>query len=476
MSALDESPQAAARGDVRDLLRSTAEQAADFLADGHARPVAAVASLDELRARLVTPLADEAVGAEAVIEQLVRDTRGGLLGTTGPRFFGWVIGGTLPAALAADWLTSTWDQNAALYACAPAEAVIEEACRDWIVDLLGLGERTSMALLTGCQMAHFTALAAARGALLRRQGWDVESDGLFGAPPIRILATRHRHITIDRAVRMLGLGTRAIVEVDADDRGRLDPASLETLLSAEGGPTIVVAQAGDLNTGFYDPLDETVALARRHDAWVHVDGAFGLWAAASPRHRHLLRGFEGADSWATDGHKWLNVPYDCGIALVADPDAHRAAMSSRASSYLVYAEGARDQIDWNPEWSRRGRGVALYAALRQLGRHGVADLVDRTCRLAARLTSEIGALPGAELLSPALINQGLVRFLDPAGDHDRRTDAVIQAIQDEGTAWFGGTTWNGIRAMRISVSGWNTTDHDVDLTVAAVERVLGACA
>ena len=441
-------------------------------------PVAASATLEELRRRFARPLTEDGVDAGRVIDDLVADAAGGVLGCAGGRFFGWVIGGSLPAALAADWLTSAWDQNAALFACGPAEAVMEEVCGRWLKELLGLPASASFALVTGCQMAHFTCLAAARNALLARRGWDVERQGLMGAPGIRILSSSERHGSFERAVRMLGLGTDSIVDLSVDDHGRLQPEALQTALRANPeAPTIALLQAGDLNIGAYDPFADLIPLAHAGGAWVHVDGAFGLWAAASPARRHLLRGVERADSWATDGHKWLNVPYDCGYAFVADAKSHRASMSHRAA-YLVHNDGARDQIDWNPEWSRRGRGVATYAAIRQLGRRGVAELIDRTCSHAHALVTRIGGLPGAEVVWEPQVNQGLVRFLDlrPTAvqvDHDRRTDATIAAILKTGEAFFGGTTWHGNRCMRVSVCNWQTSQDDVDRAVAAVRGVLG---
>lgn len=441
-------------------------------------PVAASATLEELRRRFARPLTEDGVDAGRVIDDLVADAAGGVLGCGGGRFFGWVIGGSLPAALAADWLTSVWDQNAALFACGPAEAVMEEVCGRWLKELLGLPASASFALVTGCQMAHFTCLAAARNALLARRGWDVERQGLMGAPRIRILSSSERHGSFERAVRMLGLGTDSIVDLSVDDHGRLQPETLQTALRANPEmPTIALLQAGDLNIGAYDPFADLIPLAHAGGAWVHVDGAFGLWVAASPARRHLLRGVEQADSWATDGHKWLNVPYDCGYAFVADAKPHRASMSHRAA-YLVHDDDARDQIDWNPEWSRRGRGVATYAAIRQLGRRGAAELIDRTCGHAYALVTRIGELPGAEIVWEPQVNQGLVRFLDlrqnaVEADHDRRTDATIAAILKTGEAFFGGTTWRGKRCMRVSVCNWQTSHDDVERAVAAVRGVLG---
>ncbi len=440
--------------------------------------VAATASLSQLRRSLAKPLEDSGVDPQVVIRDLVRDVEGGIVGSAGGRFFAWAIGGAVPAALAADWLTSAWDQNAALFACSPSSAVVEEVAGAWLKELLGVPASASVAFVSGCQMAHVCCLAAARHALLFERGWDVERLGLCGAPPIRILAS-NRHGSVERAVRLLGLGEGNVVDLDLDSNERLTSGVLgAALAAAPGAATIVVLQAGDLNTGTFDSYREVIPLARAHGAWVHVDGAFGLWAGASPQFRHLLDGAASADSWATDGHKWLNVPYDSGYAFVARPEAHRAAMSHRAP-YLVHDQDARDQIDWNPEWSRRARGFATYAAIRQMGRGGIAAMIDRCCQHAAAIIAGIGQLPGAEVLWKSQINQGLVRFLDRrAGatdvDHDRLTDAVILSILKDGDVFFMGTTWRGRRAMRVSVLNWQTSNSDVARAVSAVSRCLAA--
>jgi glutamate/tyrosine decarboxylase-like PLP-dependent enzyme len=315
-------------------------------------------------------------------------------------------------------------------------------------------------------MAHFTALAAARHAVLDRVGWNVEERGLFGAPPVHVVVGEERHTTIDRALRHLGLGTAYVVPVAADGQGRMEPEALHAALDRLEGPTIVCAQSGNVNSGACDPLDEIADAVRATDAWLHVDGAFGLWAAASPQLRHLVRGAERADSWATDAHKWLNVPYDNGIAFCAHPEPHRAAMSVRAS-YLVHADegGPRDQMDWNPEFSRRARGFPVYAAIRSLGRSGVAQLVERCCAHARRFGEALDEAPGVTVLNDVVLNQVLVRFGD-----DERTHAVIQAVQEDGTCWLGGTNWHGQAAMRISVSNWSTTEDDVDRSIEAILR------
>ncbi|HXY41086.1 MAG TPA: pyridoxal-dependent decarboxylase [Vicinamibacteria bacterium] len=458
------------------LLERTMALAVEYLEGLKDAPVGATATLAELRERLQRPLPQTSCEPSAVVERLAADVAGGLAGSAGGRFFGWVIGGSLPAALAADWLTSAWDQNAGMFAVAPAAAVVEEACGRWLLELLGLPASASFALVTGCQMAHVTCLAAARNAVLARHGWDVEQRGLFGAPAIRVVSGDQRHGTIERALRLLGLGRQALVDIPVDEKG-LGGAALEPVLAeAPGVPTIVLLQAGDLNTGAFDPFLEVIPVARRQGAWVHVDGAFGLWAATSPAHRHLTNGVEQADSWATDGHKWLNVPYDCGYAIVADREAHRRAFSHRVA-YLDHSDVARDQVDWNPEYSRRARGFATYAAIASLGGEGIGRVVADCCRHARDIVDRTARLPGVEVLCRPTINQGLLRFLDrrPAAtdaDHDRRTDEVTARIVASGEALFACTTWRGLRAMRVSVSGWATTDEDVERTVRAISAAL----
>jgi glutamate/tyrosine decarboxylase-like PLP-dependent enzyme len=462
--------------DIRTLLERTQAHAATFLEGLNDRPVAAMVDAATLRQRLALALGDAGVPAEQIVDDLVAATEGGHLGSAGGRFFAWVIGGALPSALAADWLASTWDNNATLYACGPASSVAEEVAGEWVKDVLDLPRDASFAFTTGCQMAHFTGLAAARHALLRDRGWDVERDGLSGAPGIRVLATEHRHGSVDRALRYLGIGTAALVPLATDAGSRVTVDVLVAALQASDAPTIVVLDAADLNVGAIDPFAELVPIARAAGAWVHVDGAFGLWARASARHREKTAGVELAHSWATDAHKWLNTPKDIGVAIIADREAHRAAMTVSAD-YMVYDSAVRDQIDWTPDWTRRARGFPVYAALRELGRAGVADLIDRCCEHAAALATGIAALYGAELVAPATLNQALVRFRSPEPgateeDHDAHTAAVIAAINGEGTAFFSSTIWEGRRAMRISVINWRTTAEDVALTIAAISSVL----
>ncbi len=458
-------------------LEAAVGHAREFFETLDDRPVGAPASAEDLRARFIRPLPDEGVDPVQVIDELVEAADLGLHRSAGGRFHGWVVGGALPSALAADWLTSVWDQNAGAFAVSPAAAIVEEAAGVWLKDVLRLPTDASFAFVTGCQMAHVTCLLAARHAVLERRGWDVERDGLFGAPPIRVLTSDLHHSSLDRAVRMVGLGAGAIVDLATDAEGRLQPQALAQALGESDAPTIVALQAGELCTGAFDDFEALIPLAHRAGAWVHVDGAFGLWAAVSPRRRHLAEGVGAADSWATDGHKWLNAPYDCGFAFTAHPQAHRASLQQQASYMAV--SPARDQLMWNPEFSRRARGFAVYAALRELGRRGLAELIDRTSDHCLNLTRALGALPGAEQLSDPCINQGLVRFLDsrPGStdeDHDRRTDEVIASVCRSGEAFFGGVTWRGRRAMRVSVCNWRTTNQDVARTVAAVRAALEA--
>ena len=455
--------------DERELLRRTAELAADFLDTLDERPIPPTATVEELRASLGGPLPAAPSDPLDVIEELAEAAEPGVVGIPSGRYFGFVIGGSVPAALAADWLTSIWDQNAGLVIAGASAAVVEEVAGTWLKDLLGIPAGASFSFVTGCQMAHVTCLAAARHAVLERVGWDVETDGLGGAPRITVVTGGKRHVTIDRALRLLGLGSGGTVHVDVDSQGRMDVAALREALDGLAGPLIVCAQAGEVNTGGFDALGEIAGLSRAARAWLHVDGAFGLWAAASPALRHLTDGVELADSWATDAHKWLNVPYDSGLAFVAHPDAHRASMRLIGEYIIADPDAARDPMDWTPEFSRRARGFAVYAALRSLGRSGVADMIERSCARARQFAEGIVELDGCEVLNEVLLNQVLFRFAD-----DEATRAVVAAVQASGEAWMAGTTWDGRAAIRLSVSNWRTSGRDIERTLAAFRSALVA--
>ena len=446
--------------DVRDLLRRTAEIAADYVESLDERRVFPDVTPEQLREVLGGPLPEEPLDPAQVVVELAEHAGPGVVATGSGRYFGFVIGGGLPAALAADWLTSAWDQNAGLYAGGPSASIVEQVTRDWLLELLGLPGEASIGFVTGTQLAHVTGLAAARWHVLDDAGWDVGQEGLAGGPRVRVLVGEKRHVTVDRALRLLGLGTPETVA--ADDQGRMRLDELADALEGASGPTIVCAQAGEVNTGAFDPLPKIAAACRDARAWLHVDGAFGIWAAVSPRFRHLVAGVELADSWTTDAHKWLNVPYDSGIVMCAHPESHRNAMTVSAS-YLIMDEGTRrvrDEMDWVPEFSRRARGFAVYAALRSLGRRGVQDLVERCCDAAARFAGRIAELDGVEVLNEVVLNQVLFRF-----ESDERTDEVLRQVQESGRVWLSGTTWDGRKAIRVSVSNWQTGDEEIDLAV-----------
>ena len=446
--------------DVRELLRRTAEIAADYVESLDERPVFPDVTPEQLREALGGPLPDEPLDPAQVVVELAEHAGPGVVATGSGRYFGFVIGGGLPAALAADWLTSAWDQNAGLYAAGPSASIVEQVTRDWLLELLGLPGEASIGFVTGTQVAHVTGLAAARWHVLDDAGWDVGREGLAGGPRVRILVGEKRHVTVDRALRLLGLGTPETVA--ADDQGRMRVDALADALEGASGPTIVCAQAGEVNTGAFDPLPEIAAACRDARAWLHVDGAFGIWAAVSPRFRHLVAGVELADSWTTDAHKWLNVPYDSGIVMCAHPESHRNAMTVSAS-YLIMDEGTRrvrDEMDWVPEFSRRARGFAVYAALRSLGRRGLQELVERCCDAAARFAERIAELDSVEVLNEVVLNQVLFRF-----ESDERTDEVLRQVQESGRVWLSGTTWDGRKAIRVSVSNWQTGDEEIDLAV-----------
>jgi glutamate/tyrosine decarboxylase-like PLP-dependent enzyme len=453
---------------MNDLFRFTADYSARFHDTLDNRPVQAQATYDELVEALGGPLPDEGGPDVEVVSELIAAAEPGVVGTQTGRYFGFVIGSALPASVAADWLATAWDQNAFSVVLSPAGAAAETVAAGWLAELLGLPDGVASGFVTGAQGANTTALAAARRHVLADAGWDVARDGLQGAPRIRVLAGSERHVTIDRSLRLLGLGTATLELVPADGQGRMRADALREALAGEAGPVIVCAQAGNVNTGAVDPFREIADACAIAGAWLHVDGAFGLWASASPRFRHLTQGCERADSWATDAHKWLNVPYDSGVVFCRHPESHGQAMAV-AASYLQRAEG-RSPSDWVPESSRRARGFAVWAALRSLGRSGVADLIDRCCDHARAFAELLGAEPDVEILNDVVLNQVLVRF----GDDDEVTREVVRRVQDDGTCWLGGTDWQGRAAMRISVSSFRTTSEDVERSAAAILKAATA--
>ncbi len=450
--------------DLERLLTRAARTAATHRRTVGDRPIVPARSADDIRAAFGGQLPEHPVDPERVLDELLAAADGSIVGSAGPRFFGFVTGGALPAATAADVLALGWDQAAFNEVLAPAAGAAEHAAGTWLKELLGLPSTASTGFVTGAQAGNTVGLAVGRAEVLAREGWDVNRQGLHGAPPLRVVASEERHATVDRALRLLGLGTDSLQPVRSDANGAIDVDHLEEVLQSGSGPTIVVLQAGNVNTGACDDFVGAVPLAQRHGGWVHVDGAFGLWAAASPRFAHLTRGVDAADSWGTDGHKWLNVPYDCGFAFCRDPELHAATMSYRAA-YLTRADDAPPLLgDLTPESSRRARGFAVWAALRELGRSGVADLVDRCCDHAQTM-AELLVDGGATVHNEVVLNQVLVGF-----GSSERTDAVVDAVQREGTCWAGATTWRGRRLMRVAVSNWSTTREDVERSAEAILR------
>jgi len=448
-----------------------------YAATRDTRPVWPTATIAELRAALAVPLPDAPIEPALVIDQLIQAADPGIVSTTGPRYFGFVTGGALPSTVAAEWLNAVWDQNAGLYVMSPAMSIVEEVAADWLRDVLRLPKSTSAGFTTGCHMANFTALAAARHELLRRAGWDVEANGLQRAPRLRVIVGAEAHVSVLGALRYLGIGSQEVTRVPADEQGRMRPDALEEALTQSGDATIVCAQAGNVNSGAFDRFEPIVAATRRHGAWLHVDGAFGLWAAASPSLRAHTAGVEGADSWATDAHKWLNVPYDSGLVFTMHPAAHQAAMSTSAAYLVRSPDEPRECFDWVPESSRRARGLAVYAALRSLGRSGVAELIDRCARLARRFADRLRTEPRIQILNDVVLNQVLVRVQGATNDDsDRLTGNALKQVQDERVCWLGGTRWHDMDAMRISVSNWSTTEQDVDLSADSIIRAVRALA
>jgi len=444
---------------MENLLKLTAERSIRYLGrlpEGRVFPSsAAIASLSNL----VEPLPEAPSKDEDVIQLLDDIGSPATVLTTGGRYFGFVTGGSLPASLAANWLAGAWDQNAGLQVMSPVAAILEQVALDWLRDVLSLPPGIGAGFVSGATMANFTALAAARHALLQKQGWDVEAKGLFGAPPVSVMVGDEVHVSVLKALGLLGFGRERVIRVPVDVQGRLCADALSGLTDA----SIICIQAGNVNTGAFDPAVEICAAAQKAGAWVHVDGAFGLWAAASPRHAHLTAGYDGADSWATDAHKWLNVPYDSGIAFCRDP-AHLSGAMSSTAAYLLTSE-KREPYHYVPEMSRRARGIEIWAALRSLGRSGLSDLIERNCRYARRFAEGFNKA-GYRVLNDVDINQVLVDFGDP-----ETTRRVIEGVHADGTCWCGGTEWQGHTAMRISVSSWATTDADVERSLAAILRI-----
>jgi glutamate/tyrosine decarboxylase-like PLP-dependent enzyme len=450
------------------MLGRAAKHALAFRRSLDARPQRPEKSLDEMRQAFAGPLPARGRGGIGVIEELVALAEPGLSAMAGPRFFGWVIGASHPVGVAADWLTSAWGQNCGGHTPTPAAAACEEVAAGWLLELLDLAPECSVGFVTGATMANLTCLAAARGELLRREGWDSEAKGLFGAPPIQVLIGEEAHVSVFSALQFLGLGRDRVIRVPTDEMGRMKVGPFEAAIALADGPIIAIAQAGHVNTGAFDPIREISEVAHRRKAWVHVDGAFGLWARSCPETAHLARGVETADSWATDGHKWLQLPYDCGFAIMRDAEAHRRAMTITASYLPTVAAGERNPSHYVPELSRRARGFATWAMIQALGREGIAQMVARHCRIARHMAQALAAEAGIRILNQVELNQIVVRFGgdDPAGDI--LTSKVIDRIQTEGTCFAAGAQWKGLWIMRLSVISWFTTEADADRSVAAI--------
>jgi glutamate/tyrosine decarboxylase-like PLP-dependent enzyme len=416
------------------------------------------------------PTPENGTPAEEMLEELVRRAEPGLHAMTGPRFYGWVIGGSHPAGVAADWLVSAWGQNVGNHAATPAASAAEVVASRWLVDMLGLPAECSVGFVTGATMANFVGLAAARSELLRRANWDVEAHGLFGAPPIRVAVGADAHVSVLSALQFLGLGHSRVLRIATDDEGRMLPDALAHTLAEGVGPVIVILQAGQINSGNFDKFSELIPIARAHGAWVHVDGAFGLWAKACPTRASLAVGVEEADSWATDGHKWLQTPYDCGFAIVRDPEAHGRAMAFGASYLPTVIAGERDPTHYVPELSRRARGMTTWAMLRHLGRAGIAELVERNCQCAQLIASGVGAEPGIAVANQVVLNQAVLRFGGdvPTRIGDELTLRTISRLQEDGTCFAGASQWRGQWVMRVSVSGYATTPADARRSAEAI--------
>lgn len=457
--------QSASATDIDNLLRAVCDYSINYLADDNSERVMARA---ELEASFAGPLPDQGLDPWSVLGELFTKGEPGLLHSGAPTFLGFVMGGAYPVAIATEWVTSVWDQCGALYATSPTASVVEETVARWLVDMFGLPEGTSTGITSGCAMANLSGLAAARHAVLARAGWDVERHGLFGAPVPRVLVSRGCHTTVYRALRLLGMAGQ-IHPVDVDDQGRMSIPALEATLENTTGPLIVCGQVGNVDSGSVDRLDTITELAHARDGWVHLDAAFGMWAAASATARQHVEGLASADSWATDAHKWLNVPYDCGLVFCADPEAHRAALRTTADYLTVAPDGARDPADYTPDLSRRARGLVLWSTLRHLGTRGVAELIDRCCSLARRLADQLVLVDGISIVNDVVLNQVLVVFdTDDPHDPSIRLDHIVEALQRGGTGWASPTVWRGTPTLRLSVCNWQTTAEDIDACAAAI--------
>jgi len=461
-------PAGAWQPDHELMLRHAAEIALSFRRSLGERPQRPAKGFAEMRQAFAAPLPEQGKEGLAVIEELAAVAGPGLAAMTGPRFFGWVMGASHPVGVAADWLTSAWGQNCGGHTVTPAAAACEEAAANWLLDLLDLPRESSVGFVTGATVANLTCLAAARGELLRRVGWDVEADGLFGAPPLRVIIGEEAHASVFSALQFLGLGHNRVIRIPADSMGRMKIGAFESAIERSEDPAIVITQAGHINTGAFDPIAEIAAVAHRANAWVHVDGAFGLWARACPELAALATGMDKADSWATDGHKWLQLPYDCGFAIVRDAEAHRRAMAITASYLPAVAAGDRNPSHYVPELSRRARGFTAWAMIRALGRQGIARLVGHHCRIARRMAQTLRAEAGIRVLNEVELNQVIVRFGGDERADDLLTVKVIERIQADGTCFAAGAEWKGRWIMRLSVTSWATTERDADRSVAAI--------
>jgi glutamate/tyrosine decarboxylase-like PLP-dependent enzyme len=461
-----------ARLDAASLFEKVAAYATTFRTSIGDRPQHPEATYQEALNAFEAPIPETGTPADLVLSELVTRATPGLHAMTGPRFFGWVIGASHPVGVGADWLTSVWGQNAGNHTAAPSAAAAETIAARWLLDLLDLPREASVGFVTGATVANFVCLAAARGDVLRQVGWDVEADGLFGAPPISVLLGEEAHATVFSALQFLGLGHERVIRVKTDESGRMVATALSEALRTCSGPTIVILQAGQVNTGVFDPFPDLIPLARAHGAWIHVDGAFGLWARACPERAALAEFAGDADSWASDGHKWLQTPYDCGYAIVRNADAHRRAMTISASYLPPVAGGERDPSHFVPELSRRARGFATWAMIRHLGREGIAAMIERHCCLARRIADGIASEPGLGVVNEVVLNQVIVRFGTDASPEigDGLTLRTIRRIQADGTCFMGGAQWRGRWVMRISVISASTTDHDADRTIEAIRH------